>query len=146
MVGGKHQTVAARGATGRREHAGRSDDRAATDRAAITAAYTNLFAPNPDPDVQLSTLENGDALRGSFIARKQQVGDLATKTSVRIESFDGQTSDVVRLTFSILLNGNVVLDHLPGQAKLIIGRWFVATQSYCQVATLGMPTIPEPCK
>ena len=117
-----------------------------TDRAAITAAFTNLFAPNPDPDVQLSTLEHGDALRESFIARKQQVGDLATKTSVRIESFDGQTGDVVRLTFSILLDGNVVLDHLPGQAKLVGARWFVATQSYCQVATLGMPTIPEPCR
>lgn len=117
-----------------------------TDQAAITTAYTNLFAPNPDPDVQLSTLENGDALRESFIARKQQVGDLATKTSVRVESFDGQTSDVVRMTFSILLDGNVVLDHLPGQAKLIGARWFVATQSYCQVATLGMPTIPEPCR
>lgn len=115
-------------------------------RAAVTAAFTNLFAPNPDADVQLSTLENGAALRESFIVRKQQVGDLATKTSVRIESFDGQSSDVVRLTFSILLDGNVVLDHLPGQAKLVDGRWLVSTATYCQVATLGVSTIPEPCR
>ena len=116
------------------------------DQAAITAAFTDLFAPNPDPDAQLSSLENGAALRDSFIARKQQVGDLATKTSVRIESFDGQASEVVRLTFSILLDANVVLDHLPGQAKLVDRNWLVTTATYCQVATLGVSTIPEPCQ
>ncbi len=114
-------------------------------KTAVTAAFTNLFAPNPDPDAQLSTVENAAALRESFIARKQQVGDLATKTSVRVESFTGATASTVDVTFSILLDGNVVLDHLRGQAKLVDGRWVVATSTYCQVATLGTDTVPEVC-
>ena len=119
---------------------------ASEDRDAITAAFTTLFAPNPDPDAQLAALENAASLRDSFIARKQQVGDLATRTGVRIDSFDGQTNQTVRLTFSIMIDGNVVLDALPGQAKLVRGHWLVTTKTYCQVATLGVETIPEACK
>ncbi len=114
--------------------------------AAVTTAFTTLFAPNPDPDAQLATLENAAALRDSFIARKEAVGALAEKTSVRIDSFDSQAADAVTVTFSILLDGNVVLDALPGQAKRINGKWFVTTKTYCQVATLGIDTIPEACK
>ncbi len=112
---------------------------------AVTAAFTGLFAPNPDADAQLSHLENGAALKESFLARKAQVGELANKTSVRIDSFDGATDDTVDVTFSLLIDGAVVLDALPGQAKLVDDRWLVATQSYCQVATLGVTDIPEAC-
>lgn len=112
---------------------------------AVTAAFTNLFAPNPDPDAQLSTLENAAALRESFIARKQAVGPLADRTAVRIDSFDRATPDAVDVTFSILLDGNVVLDALPGRAVRVDGRWLVSTETYCQVATLGVDTIPEAC-
>jgi Endonuclease/Exonuclease/phosphatase family. len=113
---------------------------------AVTAAFTTLFAPNPDPNAQLATLENAAALRDSFIARKQQVGDLANRTSVRIDSFAGSTANIVDVTFSIMIDGNVVLDALPGRAKLVGGHWLVTTTTYCQVATLGIDTIPEACK
>ena len=90
-------------------------------RSAVTAAFDGLFAPNPDPDAQLSHLEGGAALRDSFLARRAQVGDLANHTAVRIDSFDHATADTVDVTFSILVNGAVVLDALPGQAKLVDG-------------------------
>lgn len=112
----------------------------------MTAAFEGLFAPNPDADAQLANLEGGAALRDSFIARKQEVGALADRTSVRIDSFDGATDDTVDVTFSILIDGAAVLDALPGQAKRIDGRWLVSTASYCQVATLGVQTIPEGCR
>jgi endonuclease/exonuclease/phosphatase family metal-dependent hydrolase len=115
-------------------------------KAGVTAAFDGLFAPNPDPDAQLSHLENGAALRDSFLARRAQVGELANQTSVRIDSFDRATAGAVDVTFSILISGAVVLDALPGQAKLVDGTWFVTTKTYCQVATLGVDTIPEPCK
>lgn len=114
-------------------------------RDAVTAAFTNLFAPNPDPDAQLATLENAAALRESFLARKQAVGPLADQTAVRIDSFGHATPDAVDVTFSILLDGNVVLDALPGRAVRVDGRWLVSTETYCQVATLGVDTIPEAC-
>lgn len=115
-------------------------------KAAVTQAFTTLFAPNPDPDRQLATLENAAALRDSFIARKQRVGDLANRTSVRIDSFNGSTRNTVDVTFSIMIDGNVVLDALPGQARLGDGHWLVTTKTYCQVATLGVDTIPEACR
>ena len=65
---------------------------------------------------------------------------------MRIDSFDRATADTVDVTFSILLNGAVVLDALPGQAKLVDGKWLVTTKTYCQVATLGVDTIPEACR
>ena len=114
--------------------------------AAVAQAFTTLFAPNPDPDAQLSTLENAAALRDAFIARKQQVGALADRTSVRIDSFTRSTDNTVDVTFSIMIDGNVVLDALPGQAKLVEGHWLVTTKTYCQVATLGIDTIPEACR
>ena len=115
-------------------------------RRGVTTAFDGLFAPNPDPDAQLSYLENGPAFKESFLARKAQVGDLANHTSVRIDSFDRATDDTVDVTFSILVSGAVVLDALPGQAKLVDGTWLVSAKSYCQVATLGVATIPEACK
>jgi hypothetical protein len=115
-------------------------------RRAVTAAFDGLFAPSPDADAQLSHLEDGAALKESFLARKQAVGDLANHTSVRIDSFDRATRNTVDVTFSILVSGAVVLDALPGRAKLVEGRWLVTTATYCQVATLGVDTIPEPCR
>jgi hypothetical protein len=115
-------------------------------RDAVAAAYSGLFDADPDPDAQLAHLENGDALRDSFLARKESVGPLADQSSVRIDSFDRATTDTVDVTFSILLDGAVVLDALPGQAKLVDGRWLVTTTSYCQVATLGVDDIPEACR
>lgn len=117
----------------------------ATVKESVAAAFTNLFAPNPDPDAQLATLENAAALRESFIARKAQVGDLANRTAVRIDAFGPATATTVDVTFSILLDGNVVLDALPGHAVRVNGRWLVTTSTYCQVATLGTTTIPEAC-
>ncbi|MGZ6913012.1 MAG: hypothetical protein ACXVJS_15755 [Acidimicrobiia bacterium] len=118
----------------------------AATRDAVTAAFTNLFAPNPDADQQLSSLEHAAALRDSFIARKRQVGAVADQTSVRIDSFDRATRNTVDLTFSILVNGAVVLDELPGQARLVDGRWLVTARTYCQIATLGTTDIPEACR
>lgn len=124
---------------------GGGDALSETVKTSVVGAFTNLFAPNPDPDAQLATLENAAALRDSFIARKAQVGDLANRTSVRIDSFDHATKALVDVTFSILLDGNVVLDALPGHAVRVDDRWLVTTSTYCQVATLGTTTIPEAC-
>jgi len=112
----------------------------------VLAAFDGLFAPNPNADAQLSHLERGAELRDSFLARRAQVGALADSTAVRIDSFDRATADTVDVTFSILVSGAVVLDALPGQAKLVDGTWLVSTKTYCQVATLGVDTIPEACR
>lgn len=38
-----------------------------------------------------------------------------------------------------------VLDHLPGEAVLVDGRWLVSLRTYCDVSTQGAEVIPLPC-
>ena len=52
----------------------------------------------------------------------------------------------VDVVYSIVLDGAVVLDHLPGAAVRAGDHWLVTRQTYCQVATLGATTVPEPCR
>jgi hypothetical protein len=112
----------------------------------VTEAYDTLFGGDvTDPDEKLAALDGAAALRASFIARMQSVGDLATRTGVEINSITPAGRNAVDLVFTITLDGTSVLDHLPGRAVKVDGRWLVARRSYCQVATLGVDIAPEGC-
>jgi hypothetical protein len=52
----------------------------------------------------------------------------------------------VDVVYSILLDQAAVLDHVPGSAVRQRGRWLVSKDAYCQVASLGQSTVPEPCR
>ena len=113
----------------------------------MTEAYETLFDGTiTDPDEKLASLQDAAALRDSFIARMQSIGDLATRTGVEIESMTPAGRNAVDLVFTITLDGAPVLDQLPGRAVKVDGRWLVARRSYCQVATLGVDTAPEACR
>ena len=115
-------------------------------RAAVTAAFDGLFAPNPDAG-RAAVAPRGRRRAPGLVPRPARPGRRPRQPdAVRIDSFDHATADTVDVTFSILLNGAVVLDALPGQAKLVDGTWLVTTKTYCQVATLGVDTIPEACR
>ena len=113
----------------------------------VTEAYETLFDGTiTDPDEKLASLQDAAALRESFIARMQSIGDLVTRTGVEIESMTPAGRNAVDLVFTITLDGSPVLDQLPGRAVKVDGRWLVARRSYCQVATLGVDTAPEACR
>lgn len=113
----------------------------------VTEAYETLFGGAvTDPDEKLAALDGAAALHDSFIARMQSVGDLATRTGVRIDSMTPAGKSAVDLVFTITLDGTPVLDQLPGRAIKIGGHWLVARRSYCQVATIGVETAPEACR
>jgi endonuclease/exonuclease/phosphatase family metal-dependent hydrolase len=113
----------------------------------VTEAYETLFGGAvTDPDAKLAALQGAAALRESFIARMQSVGDLATRAGVEIDSITPAGRNAVDLVFTITLDGASVLDQLPGRAVKVDGRWLVARRSYCQVATLGIDTVPESCR
>lgn len=114
-------------------------------RADVQDAFDLLFSNvEPDPAQRLRALEDGDALRESFLERVRQLGPL--NTEARIDSITADGADAVTVVFSILLDGNVVLDALPGRAIREDGRWLVSKDTYCQVASLGTDTVPEPCR
>lgn len=113
---------------------------------AVTAAFNTLFTGGTDANTKLTALQDADALRESFTARMKSVGALAEQTTVRVENMNQVNPDTVDLTYSILIQGAVVLDALPGQAVKVDGKWLVSRATYCEVATLGADEIPEPCR
>lgn len=115
-------------------------------RAAVTTAFETVFTGGTDAETKLSALEDADALRESFVARMAAVGELATRTTVRMDSMRAAGPDAVEVTYSILLDGAVVLDALPGRAVRAGNTWLVSRATYCDVATLGVDEIPEPCQ
>ena len=50
------------------------------------------------------------------------------------------------VTYTLLLDGAAVLDHLPGAAVQVGPRWLVTRRTYCDVSTQGATEIPPPCQ
>lgn len=116
--------------------------------AAVTKAFETVFNGGGDVESRLTALQDADQLRESFIARYEQpaVKAIADQIHVRIDSMNQVDADHVDVVYSILLDQTAVLDHLPGQAVREAGEWLVSRRSYCQVATLGEPTVPAACR
>lgn len=115
--------------------------------AAITDAYTNLFDGSvTDIEVKLGSLESAEELRPFFVDSYEATRDIAAGIRVRIDAIDVVDATHADVTYTLLLDGAAVLDHLPGGAVNIDGRWLVTRRTYCDVSTQGAATIPEPCR
>lgn len=115
--------------------------------AAISTAFETLFNGDvTDLEEKLSYLEDAELLREAFVARFEAVQDIAPLIRVRLDAIGPVEGDRAPVTYSLLLEEAVVLDHLPGEAVLVDGRWLVSRRTYCDVATQGEPEIPEPCR
>ncbi len=114
--------------------------------AAITSAYGLLFdGTNPDIEHRLAALEDSELMRPVFMAQYQQTKDVAARIKVRIDGITMRGADAADVTYSLLLDGNTVLDHLPGGAIRSGDTWLVTRRTFCDVATQGMTEIPAPC-
>jgi endonuclease/exonuclease/phosphatase family metal-dependent hydrolase len=116
--------------------------------AAVTAAFETVFNGGGAVETRLGALQDADLLRESLIARYSDPGiqAIADQIRVRIDSMTQAGDDQVDVVYSILLDASAVLDHLPGAAVLENGEWLVSRRTYCEVATQGVETIPEPCR
>jgi hypothetical protein len=65
---------------------------------------------------------------------------------VRLDEVRLLGADRADVVYTLLLDGNAVLDHLPGAAVRAGARWLVTRRTYCEVATQGQTAIPEPCR
>jgi endonuclease/exonuclease/phosphatase family metal-dependent hydrolase len=115
--------------------------------AAITQAFRNLFDGDvTDIDTKLASLEDADLLRPYFLDTYAKTRSVAANIRVRIDSItltDATHADVV---YTLRLGRTVVLDHLPGAAVQLDGRWLVSRRTYCEVSTQGATEIPAPCR
>jgi endonuclease/exonuclease/phosphatase family metal-dependent hydrolase len=116
--------------------------------AAITTAFETVFNGGGDLATRLRSLQDADALRESFIARFEDPAtkNVVDKVRVRIDSLTPVDDTHVDVVYSILLDSAAVLDHVQGGAVQDGGKWLVSKDAYCQVASLGQSTVPEPCR
>ena len=114
--------------------------------AAVTQAFTDLFDGSvTDVEVKLAALESAEELRPYFLESYEATREVAAGIRVRIDAVQPVDDATVGVTYTLLLDGDPVLDHLPGEAVLVDGRWLVSLRTYCDVSTQGAETIPEPC-
>lgn len=115
--------------------------------AAITDAFNTLFAGTvSDPEVKITALEDAERLRESFFEMYERTKEIASRIVIRIDAITMVDADHANVTYTLLLDGAAVLDHLPGAAVRVDGRWLVTRRTYCDVATQGATEIPEPCR
>jgi endonuclease/exonuclease/phosphatase family metal-dependent hydrolase len=115
--------------------------------AAITQAFTNVFDGSvTDVDVKLASLESADELEPYFLESLEATQDLASRIRLQIDAIEAVDATTADVTYTLLLDGAAVLDHLPGQAVNVDGEWLVSLRTYCDVSTQGADTIPEPCQ
>jgi endonuclease/exonuclease/phosphatase family metal-dependent hydrolase len=119
----------------------------ASTEAAITTAFTDLFGGEvTNVDQKLASLEDGEALREAFLQSYEATKAVASQISVRIDAITLVDPSHADVTYTLLLDGTPVLDHLAGRAVLANGRWLVSRRTYCEVSTQGATEIPEPCR
>jgi endonuclease/exonuclease/phosphatase family metal-dependent hydrolase len=116
-------------------------------RAAVTTAFETLFNGDvTDPAVKLSTVEDAELLRPYFLEMLEKTKDIASRIHVRIDDMKRADPTHVAVVYTLLLDQQAVLDHLPGSAVNENGNWLVSRSTYCAVSTQGATEIPEPCK
>jgi endonuclease/exonuclease/phosphatase family metal-dependent hydrolase len=114
--------------------------------AAVTNAYRTVLQGATTPvAVRVAALEDGARLRNSLAKQLEEQKAVLPDITIRIDSMKQTTADRVDLTYTILLKGVSVLDHLPGAAVRVAGKWLMARTTYCAVARQGQSTIPEGC-
>jgi hypothetical protein len=99
-----------------------------------------------DVNVKLAALEDGDALRPYFLATYQATKAIAARVRVHVDDVTLLDPTHANVTYTLLLDDSAVVDHQPGHAVQIGGRWLVTRRTYCDVSTQGATTIPPTCQ
>jgi hypothetical protein len=115
--------------------------------AGITAAFQTFFdGSQPDLSARAAVLENGDQLRAALDEIFGQTADVASRASATVDSIVLTGPDTADVTYSVLLDGQVALGAVAGNAVRVDGRWLVGQATFCNIATQGSDTLPEPCR
>jgi len=117
-----------------------------TTRAAVGEAYSTVFDGTvTDPERKLAAVEDGPRIRDFFLQSFEQTKDISSRIVVRVDDVTPVDGATVAVTYTLLLDGSPVLDHLPGRAVRVDGTWLVSRRTFCDVATQGASAIPPAC-
>jgi hypothetical protein len=71
---------------------------------------------------------------------------VAARATATVDSIVLTGPDTAEVTYSVLLDGEVALSGVAGNAVRIDGVWLVGQDTFCTIATQGSDTLPEPCR
>jgi endonuclease/exonuclease/phosphatase family metal-dependent hydrolase len=115
--------------------------------AAITKAFSNVFDGDvTDVEVKLASIEDAERIRPHFIESYEATKAIAARIRSRIDDISLVDASHADVTYTLLLDGAPVLDHLPGAAVRQDGAWLMTLRTYCEVSTQGADEIPELCR
>jgi len=114
--------------------------------AAIAGAFTTVFGGGATVDQKLAALESPGPLEQLVRQRYEQTASVADRIVVRLDGVTMAGTDAADVTFTLLLDGNAVLDHLPGRAVKVGDQWRVANRTFCDLATTGTDQAPAACQ
>lgn len=117
-------------------------DAATAIRRAFSAVFDGDAGP---PEVRLASLEDAEDLRDLFLERLAEQAAIAPRIRVRVDEIRAERPDRAAVTFSLLLDGTPVIDHVAGEAVRTGGRWLVGRSSFCAVANVGRQTPAPAC-
>ena len=105
--------------------------------AAITFAFETFFDGSVDNlALRVAQLEPADGLEEAFVDVFGQAGDLATAARAEVDDITMSGIESATVTFTVLVNEQVVFDQIPGEAIRGDGRWYVSTRTFCDLAAL----------
>jgi hypothetical protein len=115
--------------------------------AGITNAFETFFdGAQTDLSARAAVLENGDQLLPALEEVFGQTADVAARASATVDSIVLTGPDTADVTYSVLLDGQVALAAVVGNAVKVDGRWLVGQDTFCTIATQGSESLPEPCR
>ncbi|HEV7194241.1 MAG TPA: hypothetical protein VGN35_13660 [Jatrophihabitantaceae bacterium] len=108
------------------------------DTAAITDAYTKLFAISTPMDTSVGLIQDGEAFRPTLVAQSKT--SFAKTASATVAKVTVTSSNRATVIFTILLNKSPVLPNQTGYAVRENGTWKVAGITFCGLlAAQGTP-------
>jgi|GEM_PF-1685283 len=114
--------------------------------AAIRRAFSAVFDGDAGPpEVRLASLEDSDELRDLFVERLTEQAAIAPRIRVRVDEIRARGPGRAAVTFSLLLDGTPVIDHVAGGAVRSGERWLVSRPAFCAVANVGRETPAPAC-
>jgi endonuclease/exonuclease/phosphatase family metal-dependent hydrolase len=113
---------------------------------AVSSAFEAVFSGTSSLDTRVGAIEDGESVRSVVASGFAANQAIASRISVKIHDVTLTDPTHADVTFSLLLDGTAVLDHLQGKAVKVGDSWFVTKRSFCDVGTTGMKEIPAACQ
>src|SRR5437868_4432792 len=112
----------------------------------IAKAFTDFFnGANPDLDAKLQLLDNPEKYKALYtkFATGATTGPQLKSTSATVTKVDLKGDGTAEVTYTLNLNNTPTLMDQLGKAVQVNGVWKVSGTTFCDLASLGDPSVNQ---